>query len=145
MLKRLTQTGDTIVEVLLAIAIVSAVLGGAYASTSGSLSGSRRSQERGEAVKLLQGQLERLNEAAHSPTVNLLTAPNPFCLIVSGGVLTPVAATNPGCQQGVGSRYRLSIQRAGNVYTATAQWDRVGGGGTSGQDQVVMIYRIYEQ
>ena len=53
-----SSRGDTIVEVLLAIAITSVVLAGAYVAVSGSMKASRAAQERGEAVKK---SLKRLN------------------------------------------------------------------------------------
>ncbi|HTE57553.1 MAG TPA: hypothetical protein VK694_02325 [Verrucomicrobiae bacterium] len=145
--KRLGSRGDTIVEVLLAIAVATAVLGGAYASSKNSLAGTRRSQERGEALKLLGGQLERLKEGAKDTSgINIFTGTNPFCIVT---VATPtvrqdlVASTNPACRQGVGGRYALSLNRtAPNTFMATAVWDRVGGGGS---DQIQMVYRVYDE
>lgn len=134
----LNQTGDTIVEVLLAIAVVSAVLGGAFVSTNNSFRGTQRSQERAEAMKLLEGQLELLKEASKSPTTTVFgpSGPNPFCLDNTLNQIAP-------CQQGTDNRYNLSIQRSGSeTFTARATWDRLGGGG---QDQVTLMYRLYDE
>jgi hypothetical protein len=144
--KRLGTRGDTIVEVLLAIAVASTVLGGAYVSSKNSLSGTRRSQERGEALKLLSGQIERLKEGAKDTSgINVFTGASPFCIIT---VTTPtvrqslVPSTNAGCRQGVNGRYALSVERTSpNTFTARAVWDRVGGGGS---DQIQMVYRVYD-
>jgi type II secretory pathway pseudopilin PulG len=139
MLKRLDKRGDTIVEVLLAIAVVSAVLGGAFVATNRSLGGVRQSQERGEALKLVEGQLERLKESVRTDTnPPVFTTPtNPFCLNDSLAVQN---TGNPACNQG---RYRLDISRSasGDTYTfvARATWDRLSGG----QDQVNIRYRAY--
>lgn len=136
----LGKWGDTIVEVMLAIAIVSAVLGGAFISVNRSLRGTQQSQERGEAVKLVEGQLERLKEAANDPSKQIFTAasPNPFCLDDNLNRQAP-------CAQGTDNRYTISIQRVASgeatTFTARAVWDRLGGG----QDQVVIVYRMYQQ
>ena len=133
------QSGDTIVEVLLAIAIVSAVLGAAYVSVDRSLRGSRQAQERGEAMKLLEGQVERLKELSAVPGSGIFTAVGSFCIDNSSVV---VNATNAACRQGTENRYRLSIERNGNLFTTHAVWDKAGGGG---QDRVQFRYRIYQQ
>src|SRR5438309_3169170 len=76
---KLNSAGDTIIEVLLALAVLASVLGGAYVSSNRSLSGARDAQERGEALKLVEEQLERLRAVVK-------TLPNnttPFCLIDS--------------------------------------------------------------
>lgn len=146
-MKYLNQKGDTIVEVLLAIAIVSAVLGGAFVSVNNSYVGTRQSQERGEALKLLEGQLERLKEASRSSATDVYTGPNPFCIIpnpapLPASPLLVVADSNAGCQQG--SRYRLSIRRGsdGSTFTARATWP-ASGSTTGAQDEVTLTYRVY--
>jgi prepilin-type N-terminal cleavage/methylation domain-containing protein len=60
MLKRLDQRGDTIIEVLIAIAIGSLILGITYSTMNRSLITGRRAQERSEALKLAESQLERI-------------------------------------------------------------------------------------
>jgi len=54
------QSGDTIVEVLLAIAIMALVLAGSYAITSRSLQQGISAREHTEAMYLLQSQIETL-------------------------------------------------------------------------------------
>lgn len=54
------QRGDTIVEVLIAIAIISLTLAGAYTSTNRSANMSRTAQERGEALKWAETQIEQI-------------------------------------------------------------------------------------
>lgn len=147
-MKYLGSRGDTIVEVLLAIAVASAVLGGAYVSANRSLNGTRQAQERAEAVKFVEGQLERLKEVAKTDTTVFNTPPNPFCITEtstpSGVQLNRVVSGDPGCRQGTDGRYALQIQRdtsgGTTTFTASARWDRVGGGG---QDQVILVYRMY--
>ena len=59
-LKRLSQTGDTIVEVLVAIAVAGAVLGGAYSLINANVKSNQLAQERSNAVKIAESQVERL-------------------------------------------------------------------------------------
>lgn len=131
---RLNTSGDTIVEVLLAIAIVSAVLGAAYVSTSQSLGNARQAEERSEAAKLVEGQLERLKVAFQTDPIPFNTVGS-FCL---DDTPARVATSNPACTVG---RYALAIERSGNDFTATAKWDRAGGGAS--QEQVRIVYRLY--
>lgn len=55
-------TGDTIVEVLIALAVLGAVIIGAYSIASRSLAGIRASHERDEATAIAEGQLEVIRE-----------------------------------------------------------------------------------
>ncbi len=150
----LGKRGDTIVEVLLAIAVLSVVLGGAYVSSNNSLNAIRQAQERGESLKLAETQLERLKVAAANPATNIFTTPNYFCLDSSIAV-RQLATTdrdnfiNPNypaeCQISPlgGIVYYVSIDRsvAGNVFTVVSRWDRAGG---RGRDEVKLMYRVYK-
>ena len=67
MLKKLLKNnvaGDTIVEVMLALAILGLVLGGAYIVTNQSTLNERRAQERNIALQLAQGQIESMKQFA---------------------------------------------------------------------------------
>src|SRR5690606_39104613 len=59
-LQRRREAGDTIVEVLIAIAVVSSVLAITYSIMNRNLLTMRDNQERTEAMKLAQGQIEAL-------------------------------------------------------------------------------------
>lgn len=87
------QAGDTIVEVLLALAVLGAVLGGAYVVTNRNMVINQASQERSQAVKIAESQLEQVRnvfETDYESVVALST--NPFCMsgssIVSGSGMT---------------------------------------------------------
>jgi prepilin-type N-terminal cleavage/methylation domain-containing protein len=58
---KLTSRGDTIIEVLLSIAIIGVVLAGAYATANHSSQNERDAQEHQLAVTLAQSQLEQLS------------------------------------------------------------------------------------
>lgn len=67
-LRNVRQAGDTIVEVLICMAIVSAGLSAAYAISRNSLSRVREAQEHGEALKLAEQQIERLKQLVATNT-----------------------------------------------------------------------------
>ena len=56
------SNGDTIVEVLIAVAVLMVVITGGYSIATRSLNGARIAQERSEATMLAQGQLEAINQ-----------------------------------------------------------------------------------
>ena len=114
------QKGDTIVEVLIAIAIVSLVLGGAFVSTRRSSTAVRTAQERGEALKFAEKQVELLKVAGATGNPPLAEATPPFCMTATA---TPASA-DPLCAQ---SFYHASIISMANTYTVTVQWDGLNG------------------
>ena len=140
-----SQRGDTIVEVLISIAVVSLILGGAFATTSRSLASTRDAQERSDGLKLVESQLEQLkNIAATDPDAIFGSAPASYC-IASGSVL---ASTNNACKvdatgvyvSGATPQYNLAVSRIGSVFTITNTWDDVRGR----QSNVEMKYRLHE-
>lgn len=73
---QLNQTGDTIVEVLISIGILSVILAGAYATSNNSLLAERAAQEHAVALTIAQTQLEDLQsvyQASGSSSFNLGT------------------------------------------------------------------------
>lgn len=58
------QRGDTIVEVMLAMAVIGMVLGVAYGIANRSVTIGRSAQERSEALKIAESQLELIKEYA---------------------------------------------------------------------------------
>ncbi len=143
------QKGDTIVEVLLAIAVISSVLGGAYVSASQSLNATRRSQERAEALQLAQGQMERVKASSKNSTSPIYTTAS-FCIDTANTFL-PIPP-NPVCQDSsLGTPYNISVEATNDlnacpvggprcVFTVLATWDRAGGGPA---EQMKIIYRLY--
>jgi len=156
-MKRLGQVGDTIVEVLLAITIVSAILGGAYVSSNRSLSNSRQAEERGEALKYAEGQIERLKSIATSGSA-IFSQTSAFCLDSSNAI---VNATNPtvtslqpietdnfstyqaACKQG-NIPYYAAIEHDASItnqFRIYIRWDRFS---EAGHDQVLIVYRVQQ-
>jgi prepilin-type N-terminal cleavage/methylation domain-containing protein len=140
------ERGDTIVEVLIAIAVISLVLGGAYVTTNRSLQATRAAQERSIALKLAESQLERIKGLAASDPPALFGAPSPFCIDSSTGL--PVDADDEACavdESGAPTTeepvFHLSVSRSGNDFTLTESWFNVNGQIT---DNLELRYRVYE-
>jgi Tfp pilus assembly protein PilV len=74
----LNQAGDTIIEVLFAVVVLGLAITTGYGMASLSLKQGRQAQERSEALKLAESQLEHLKALA---SVNKTpTTDQPFCL-----------------------------------------------------------------
>ena len=158
---KIRERGDTIVEVLIALAILTAVLGGAYYSANQSFRSERDSQEHTEALTIAQTQLEELRVYG-----NTFDSSNPNNACMGGTV--PVMATscqfsNNGtpCVASNTCYYTASIQGpnlptnppvsltvpvpTGNAnvildtYKISVVWNALGGGG---QDNVTLYYRV---
>lgn len=147
--KRLSQTGDTLVEVLVCISIVSLILAGAYATTNRSATAVRNSQEHSEALKLIESQLEQIRSNAVSKTPTVFTSPAPFCM-VDAAVVTPATAgqciqDSAGQPTTIDPAYKLSISRSsslgGSLFVISAQWNSVSISSTTAQES--LSYRMY--
>ncbi len=145
----LGQRGDTIVEVLIAIAVVSSVLGITYAAMNRNLLNVRDNQERSEAVKYAQAQLEAIKGAWEAGT---LPADTVFCMNGSSGI-DIAAAPTPSlydddfennypieCRYGGNGLYSVAIVRDNvtSVYRVYVRWDKIGGG----RNELIMAYRL---
>ena len=127
--------GDTLIEVMIAMAIISSVLAVSYTTASRALNMGQQAQERVEALKLVEGQIETLKYAAGLDGTTVYSAGDSFCLDASGVVqaqnavpddlftdtLNSAAAAsgipvsgeiyNTKCSVGTSGRYKLSIVR----------------------------------
>lgn len=146
-LRCLSERGDSIVEVLIAIAVISLVMGGAFVMTNRSLQGSRDGQERVNAAKLVETQVEQIKNLA-STNPNALFAvsvPASYCITSAGAV---VASTNAACLVNISGTpttaqpaFRLTITRSGNTFTVRNVWTSIRG---NVQNNVEMKYRAYQ-
>jgi prepilin-type N-terminal cleavage/methylation domain-containing protein len=152
---KLRQAGDTIIEVLVSIAIISVVLGGAFVTTRNSQLGVRNSQEHAIALKLLENQLEQMRSNA-SGDGKIFTQGSAFCMYqeepasMGSGNCLQDSSGNP-VASGTQPSYTLSITDCTNVacgnavvgshlFTAQAAWYQVSGGNAS----ETMAYRLYQ-
>ncbi len=160
--KLLNQVGDTMVEVLLALLIVSSVIAASYVSADRSLSGTRQSQERGEALKAAESQVEQIK----SNVAVAVAATKIFCIdSVSGNAViansAPVGGIAFGSQPTLNSDtlttyvatcksgtipYNIAIDRSGPdasngyVFTVYVRWFRLA---SPSKDEVKIVYRAY--
>lgn len=146
------ERGDTLVEVLIAIAVVSLILGGAYVTTNRSLQATRSAQERAVALKLAESQIERLKalmSTSSASTVMGIPAGTAFCI----GYTTnkPVNLPNNECDlntdgtyTGVEPIFHISITRGGttgNDFVLSENWADVSG---RNSDSLQLRYRVYD-
>jgi prepilin-type N-terminal cleavage/methylation domain-containing protein len=132
---KLMQKGDTIVEVLIALAISSLLIGGAMASANQTLLGSLRSQERGEALKIAESQLEYLRGTGFTA----IGSDTSFYFSSSGA-----RTAGAGSISGAGIPYTVNITRSSPTdhnFTVTVTWSPAGGG--AGLDNVSIRYGVY--
>ncbi len=122
--QKLSSKGDTIVEVLIAIAIVSVVLAGAFAATRRSANATRTAQEQGEALKLAESQVELIKGAASSGNPNVIST-NDFCIIAATASLSP---TN-NCVTNNGIDYTTVVTHVAGTkdFVTKVTWDGLSG------------------
>jgi Tfp pilus assembly protein PilV len=161
--RNLQEHGDTIVEVIISIAVISLVIVGAYVVTNSSLNETIASQERLSATQLAGQQIEQLDDlAANDPTNSIFNAavPAPFCLTntqppasqqepVSVVVIPDpslcVVKTNGESEQTV--PFTISITRSvnGNSTTNTFTTEVTWTGPDGADENIDLIYRVYPE
>lgn len=145
------QKGDTIIEVLLAIAVVGSVLGIAYSTMHRNLLTLRSNQERTEATRLGQGQVEQLRTYWDTDRVEVTDQGTAGFCVSSGGAHalsngSPTANIDDDDLEGysaecMNSYYRIAVRRDtvdDKKYRVFVRWDRLGGG----RNEVMMVYRL---
>jgi len=157
----LNQFGDTIVEVLIAMAVLGLTMTTSYKSINNILINFHEANERAQAVKLVETQIEELRAYIGAAP----SSPTPDCFSYRSGVGTSnispessigPAGTNPCIIQSDGTKaaatsepaYKLSITAVvpppygtvplPNTYTVTATWISQHGGNESAS----MEYRV---
>lgn len=141
--RRPAQAGDTIVEVIIAVAVIATLLAGAFTVTSRSARGVRDSEEHAQALQYLQGQVEQLRAAAGNGTLPASLS-TPFCMdTADSSIYYQPATTDTHCT--LGSLYQVSITGPGaspgsgtSTFDLTASWSAFGGG----TDTVSLTYKV---
>lgn len=129
------QRGDTIVEVLIAIAIVSLVLTSAYVISNKNSQTMQAVQEKTQAQKLVERQIELIKAADRSTITDVgspfcFTGDTPDSATASAGdscAFNGSGDTSPADTGSVQYKVTITIPSA-NRYTVAATWDRLGGG-----------------
>lgn len=147
LITQLKQRGDTIVEVLIATAVVSIVLTGAMAVSNNSLKQIRAAQERSEAQAYAQATVESLDQfladiKSSNNTAFVNAIKSDFCIVPNANTrkLEPkivTADTTSWCTFG---RYRQKITpvpNRNNTYEVTVNWDGISGN----LEQLNLAYR----
>lgn len=152
MTKTNRSRGDTLVEVLIALAVLTTILVGAYITANRSQNTNQASQERGEAIKIVESQIERLKGLLSSGTI--VVPAGSFCVnTANSGLTTITAPANPFSESletatlpyvpadcgNLGGRYNIAIRASSNTYEFLVRWHRIGGS----RDQINMYYRVY--
>lgn len=136
------QRGLTIVEVLICIAIVTAVLTGAFVVTQRSVHSVRYAQEKSEATQLMQSQVEHVRALALSQNSSTggIFAPGDFCIDANTMPATRAPANSGACLNR-DNRYDISISydAVTGIFTFKTTWDSFGGG--LNEDR--LSYRVY--
>lgn len=140
------QNGDTLVEIMLAIAIVGMVLGASYATATRALRTGRFAQEQTEALKLAESQLEKVKYIATTnpapgtanDVFNANAGQNIFCIDDN---FAKVLTTSPSCSN-ISGIYKVAITytSAESLFNAVVTWQRPQA--TDGSVQV--SYRLYK-
>ena len=107
---KFSQVGDTIVEVLVAIAVLSVVLAGAYVTSNRSLNAELNAQEHTQALTIAQGQVEDLysgdqlcnssglcGNCFNPQTPNVFNVDN--CYIGNNGTICITVGLSSSCHQ----------------------------------------------
>lgn len=150
----LQNRGDTIVEVLIVIIILSMVLASAYAVGTRTQKVNQQTQEHTQALKLAEGQLENIKAAPTS-----VGSATRFCFSATGTPitgsfgtgLTTTAASDQlsqypaACRQAAEGgdcsstpcRYYVGVVKNGDLYMVTVRWDGI----TGKRDEVKLLYR----
>lgn len=141
---KLRESGDTLVEVILAVAIISLVISGAFVLTNRSLQAERDSQERVSALKLAETQTEEVRALSTTDPVALFGASANFCIInnlIAYGTACIVDINgNPDPASTVQPAFTLSVSRSGNTFTIVTNWTSVSG---HMLDNIKLEYRSY--
>ena len=138
------QKGETIVEVLISIAVIGAAVGGAFAIANRSSATVQASKERYQAQLAANGQADLLKIYTSSQDDPTPVIPEPFCMVSGNPVPTSDSQCSAFAFNG-GINYRISIKLADNgsdidnVYVITVSWDSLT---NSGGDKVELLYGI---
>ena len=162
---KLNNSGDTIVEVLVSLAILSLAFAISYSTASRALIVSQNSQEHSTALGYLDQQMEMLwyisqpsfkATSTPNPQTEAYSTSSPFCLTGSISDSTSGIQFNPSVPYdlvssksapqkclfpGGGFSYSVALERSNNTFTAYIWWP---GLGNLGEQHESLTYRVYK-
>lgn len=127
------QRGETIVEVLIAIAVIASILGTSYAIVNRNSSSYQQANERTQAVKLAEQQLELVRNLT-STERKAVKVSDTFCIKV-----TTIEYDESNCMY-ESNRYKVVATRTLDTFSVTTSWDGIRGN----SENVSIGYRIPE-
>jgi|SRR5665213_1649297 len=139
--KTTRQAGDTIVEVMLVLAILGLAISISYATANRSLLNARQAQENSQATELVRSQLEALRTLSKTGS-----SPNIFAVWPVNSCLSQTSpyTIQSGAACALGSvPYQLTITYTSSptdTFTIQAAWPDVLG---LGNDTVTTVYRLH--
>lgn len=157
-MRKLQQAGDTIVEVIIVLAVLGTAISIAYSTASRSLQATRQAEENSQATQLVQSQIESLRSYSALPASNsnhIFVTPGAFCFDTSGNVAASptllLTTTSTGAYHGscvYNNLFNIAIFYTKNnmfghqtdTFTVRATWDDVQG---SSKDTVTLVYRLH--
>ena len=129
------RRGDTIVEVMLAMSVIGIVVGAAFGIANRSIAAGQDAQERTEALKIAETQLELFkSQYPLSVALRNRTSAQPFCFDLMQGVSAVVDDSDEACvnigSNGNDGLYSVRITPPGLVsapasYTVEVRWIRL--------------------
>lgn len=136
------QRGDSIVEVLIAIAIVSLVLVSGYVISNKNAQAIQNNEERVQAQHIVEAQIDALRaKCGLSTDSTCFTSGDCF---VGADERDPSDSGSP-CDQsqpGSGATYHVAVSGpASNVYTVAVTWTSIGAA-SNDDSNVTMYYRL---
>jgi len=171
MFKR-NQRGDTILEVLISVAVLALILTTTFALANRNSQATRQAAERGEAQKMAQSQMEKLKLYLSSSGAEIPDYGSYFCMNQDGTDTVEIGSSGDGpnnpfddktfqspvyqnaeresqdCKDGINGMYYSFLQRGEvaavtqNLYTAIVRWPAVTGNGV---DQVMIVHIIHPE
>lgn len=123
--EKVASTGDTIIEVMMSLVILSLILATVYAMGTRSLRAGTESNQRTEALSIAQSQIDLLVNAKNidpSFAQNFQTD-QAYCLKPDGTKDTSAQNnSNKLCNSYSGGQYSVGVSYDSNVFTITTQW-----------------------
>lgn len=128
--------GDTILEVLISVAVVGLMLVSVATLTNRSILTTRQAQENGEAQKIAESQLELFREKYRDKS-NTFISGSYYCIRQGGsynleGPFSDISNPPSNCRNGnLGYKTTVKFEDKGSgrgVFTAEVNWDGIKGG-----------------
>jgi len=137
------QRGDTIVEVMVVLAVLGLAIGVSYATANRSLLNTRQAQESSQATEIVQSQVEALRTLTQTGNPQNIFQAGPYCLSQTAPytIQTGAACNQPSLPPP--NNVSIKYDSASNdTFTIVVTWpDALG----QGNDTVTLVYRMHQQ